>query len=71
MKNIVLQKIKRLEINGRIGQKEGFISTDYKVVRSSVVKHFKIIYTIAINSVFVFDLFETRQSPERIERSTD
>jgi plasmid stabilization system protein ParE len=53
-----------------IGQEEELLKDDPREFRYLVYKNYKIVYLVVLqeNTVEVFDVFDTRQSPEKIKR---
>lgn len=60
----------KLKINPTIGQEEKLLENDPREFRYLVYKSYKIIYFInsKTNSIEIFDVFDTRQSPIKMKR---
>ena len=60
----------KLKKNPTIGQEEELLENDSREFRYLVFKSYKIIYFINLekNSIEIFDVFDTRQSPIKMKR---
>ncbi|NHM07986.1 type II toxin-antitoxin system RelE/ParE family toxin [Flavobacterium sp. CYK-4] len=73
-KNLVLGITKeavKLKKQPTIGQEEELLESDSRDFRYLVYKSYKIIYWIntAKNIIEIFDVFDTRQNPKKIQRN--
>lgn len=66
-----LTSIKSLISNPKQGQKESTIKNSKYNYRYLIIKqHYKAIYRQKVNVIYIVDLFDTRQMPEKINRNT-
>ena len=74
-KNLVVgitKEVIKLKKQPEIGQEEDLLKNDSRDFRYLVFKSYKIIYLVNLekNRIEIFDVFDTRQSPVKIERTT-
>jgi toxin ParE1/3/4 len=63
----IFNRIDALAQTPNIGQKEYLTSHSDKVYRRIIESHFKIIYFIEQETVFITDIFDTRQDPTKMK----
>jgi plasmid stabilization system protein ParE len=64
--------VKKLKKQPTIGQEEELLKNDSRNFRYLISTNFKIIYWINLekNRIEIFDVFDTRQSPKKMKRTT-
>jgi toxin ParE1/3/4 len=62
----IFARIESLKLNPYLGQTESFMSKS-KEYRRLIEGSYKIIYYIEKNSVYVTDIFDSRQNPSRMK----
>jgi plasmid stabilization system protein ParE len=67
IKTQLLDKADSLALNPYKGQKEEYLEHLGKEHRRLIEGHFKIIYLIEQEAVFIIDFFDTRQDPEQMK----
>ena len=65
--NQVFERAESLKNFPLSGRKEIILSIPYKEYRRLTVGHFKIIYFIEQETVFITDIFDTRQDPKKMK----
>lgn len=67
----ILEKITILSGNAYLGQREGLLKGRQSVYRYLVIGHYKIIYNVdeRVQIVKILDVFDCRQSSDKITRS--
>ena len=68
IKNKIIQASKSLKTIERRGQEEELLKDRKEEYRYLVVGNYKIIYMLASNAVFITDVFDCRQSPEKLPK---
>lgn len=66
----ITTEVKKLKKQPTIGQEEELLKNDPREFRYLVYKNYKIIYWVSIekNTAEIFDVFDTRQNPIKINR---
>lgn len=64
----IFQKVSRLAVQAHLGSNEPNLEETGLNYRYLVSGNFKIIYLIQGDSVFVTDIFDTRQDPQKINK---
>lgn len=67
IKTQLLDKADSLALNPYKGQKEEYLEHLGKEHRRLIEGHFKIIYLIEKEAIFITDFFDTRQDPEQMK----
>lgn len=67
IKTQLLDKADSLALNPYIGQKEEYLDHLGKEYRRLIEGHFKIIYLIEGERIYITDFFDTRQDPEKMK----
>ena len=67
IKKLLLDRADNLELNPLLGQKEEYLHHLGKDHRRLVETHFKIIYLIEGERIYITDFFDTRQDPEKMK----
>ena len=65
--NQVFERAESLKKFPYSGQKETILLTPHKEYRRLTIGHFKIIYFIEQESVYITDIFDTRQDPTKMK----
>ncbi len=68
IKNQLLDRANSLTQNPYKGQREEYLQHLQEDHRRIVEGHFKIIYKIIGEAIYITDFFDTRQDPEKIKR---
>lgn len=66
IKRGIIEKLKTLKDNPRIGQKEEFFEHLKLNHHRLVHGNYKIVYRIEAETIFVTDIFDARQNPDKI-----
>lgn len=67
IRKVLLNKAESLSSNPFKGQKEEYLDHLKKDYRRIFKGHFKIIYRIEGDEIFITDFFDTRQDPEKMQ----
>lgn len=67
----ILEKITILRGNAYLGQREGLLKVRQSIYRYLVIGHYKVVYNVdeRVQIVKILDVFDTRQSSDKITRS--
>ncbi len=66
IKEALLSAPKQLINFQELGSIEEFEPYEY---RSIITGHYKIIYRIVMSNIYIIDVFDTRQNPEKVKRN--
>jgi plasmid stabilization system protein ParE len=66
IKHGIIEKLKSIQNNPQIGQKEEFLEHLKLNHRRMVEGNYKIIYRVDDETIFVTDIFDARQNPDKI-----
>ncbi len=66
IKQGIIEKLKILKDNPHIGQKEEFLEPLNLNHRRMVEGNYKIVYRIEGETIFITDIFDARQNPDKI-----
>ena len=67
IKSQILDKADSLEQNPFLGQKEEYLEHLGQGHRRLIEGHFKIIYLVGKDAVYITDIFDSRQDPEKMK----
>lgn len=68
VKNKILKSTHQLMTFNRSAQKEELLSSRQGDYRYLVVSNYKVIYKTELELIYVLDVFDTRQNPEKLKR---
>lgn len=69
IRSTLIRAAGNLKDNPALGIIEEKLELDGHIFRSLIASHYKIIYRIDGDFIFIVDVFDTRQSPEKMSRS--
>lgn len=69
IKNNILSSSSQLQTNPLLGVKEEFLNDLGEGHRSLIRGNYKVIYKIVNEQLFITDVFDTRQNPDKIKRN--
>lgn len=67
IKTQLLNRADSLAENPHMGQKEEYLEHLGKEYRRCIEGHFKIIYLVEVEAIYVTDFFDSRQDPEKMK----
>ena len=68
VKEGIFTKVELLKKNPNLGQKEELLTHLTYTYRRLIYNHFKIVYRIEDSTIYVIDVFDSRQSPTKMKK---